>query len=54
MEVPADSTEEALNRAATYLYERFGALTNVSMARHVERSVRLINEPPLKDERPRR
>ena len=54
VEIPANSTEEALNRAATYLYERFGPLTNVPMARSVERSVRLINEPPLKDERPRR
>ena len=50
VEVPADSTQEALNRAATYLYERFGPLTNAAMARHVERSVRLINEPPLRIE----
>ena len=54
VEIPASSTEEALNRAATYLYERFGPLTNAKRARNVERSVRLINEPPLKDERPGR
>ena len=54
VEIPANSTQEALNHAATYLHERFGPLTNAPNARNVERSVRLINEPPLKDERHRR
>ncbi len=52
VELRASSKEEALNRAAAYLYERFGPLAKAQMARRVERSVRPINEPPLKDERP--
>lgn len=40
-----------LNRAATYLYERFGPLARAPLMRSVQRSIRPINEPPLKDER---
>ena len=51
VEFPASCTEEALNCAATYLYKRFGPLTKDAKARGVERSVRPIIEPPLRDER---
>lgn len=45
VELRASSKEELLNRAATYLYERFGPLAKAPMMRSVERSVRPINEP---------
>ena len=47
VKMSASAAEAVLNQAATYLYARFGPLAR----ERVERSVRPINEPPLRDER---
>lgn len=46
----ADCAEAVLNQAAAYLHARFGPLAREKAVR-VQRSVRPITEPPLRDER---